>query len=485
MNLRSVLASLRSDRSLNTAKVTLFQGQVFLGKVLKLFPKDHALVQLGGLQVHAKLEAPLAAGRSYWLEVANSQGTPQLKVLESGEIPRQGERSGVALLETLGLSPSKTRVSIVKVLMDENIPFSKEMIVKGAEWLKSAENKEAGLSAIKDMGTKKLPFSRVIFEALLAAQDGTPVHERLGRLTAALGKTNENTDSVDKLRKLLPELIVNPNASGNEMKTSLQQVIARLGLSFERDLIHPKPPLQQQETLKRLLTQMIQQAPSQEIKQQAQQLLAQLSTQKLNAATDLQKLMQPLLLQAFERIDLSSDKNLLNLSSPNASQPLTLKPLLLQVLQQTQSSDVRQQIQQMLSHITSQQLSGTGPFQSVIQLPYQIGGHTSDLTIKWEGKKDKQGRFDADFCRILFYLDLAHLHETAVDVNIQKRFVTIYIFNENHNLGDLIKRFEPQLKERLEAGGYYLSSIQQQEGKLQEIGRADAAGPTSEVDFRV
>ncbi|HET7577860.1 MAG TPA: hypothetical protein VFK33_01165 [Bacillales bacterium] len=475
MNLQSLLNSVQSVKGTNLPKITLLKGQIFLGKIMKLFPGDRAQVQLGGLQVHARLEAPLEAGKSYWLQVANAKGTPELKVLQSRDAPIEKNRSFRSLFEDLGLSPSKQREAVVRALVKENLPLSKEMIQKGGEWVKTAENIQAALDVIRQMASRQLPFTRVVFEALLSEREGTAVHERLNSLSKALTQSPESFPAADKLRELLSTLHLKPSESTETVKQSLQQAMERIGLSYENGLLQSKNS--QLSEQKQLLTQIIAQTTSGDLQKQAQQLLAQLNSQTV-MPPKVQKQIQHILSQAFARGDISSEPKI-------PQQPESLKPLLLQVLQQSGSGEVKQQAQALLSHITAQQLNAAAPFQTMVQLPVQFGSHQTDVTIKWEGQKDREGQLDADHCRILFYLELEHLRETAVDINIQKRFVTIRVYNEKLDLHSLIERFEPALKEGLESVGYHLSSLQQAEGQLPASGAQGKADPISGVDFRI
>ncbi|HEU5138544.1 MAG TPA: hypothetical protein VFT51_01130 [Bacillales bacterium] len=488
MNLRAVLASLQPVRSTGVRSISLVKGQIFSGKIMKLFPHNRALVQLGGLKIHAQLDAPLVAGRSYWLQVANAKGTPVLKVLQANEGIAEKGNPVSRLLESLGLSSTKSREAVVQSFIDERLPLSKELIVKGSEWLHTTENKQDALDVLKQMGARRLPATHAMFEMLVAERQAPPLHEQLGKLMESLNKVSEKSPEFQQLRKLLPELILKPSMSGAEMRQSLQQGVARLGLSFEHDLgqLQNLPKSGGLETLKSALTQIIHEENPGEVKRHARQVLAQMNSQQVQTLIDVEKLIQPQLLRVLSRFGFSFEADSRLIQTQMMQHQATLKPLLMQVIQQTQSSDVRQQSRQLLAHITSQQLNASGEFQTIIQLPVQSGSHLSEATIKWEGKKQKDGIFDADFCRVLFYLELEHLQETVVDVNIQKRFVGIRIFNESHDLRALIEHFEPILKEQLEDGGYQLSSLKQAQGGAPGSEWAnDGTGSLSEVDFRI
>ncbi|MCK9906955.1 hypothetical protein MXD63_44060, partial [Frankia sp. Cpl3] len=48
---------------------------------MQLYPDSTALVQVGGMQVHARLEASLEAGQKAWLQVQPSSDLLTLKIL--------------------------------------------------------------------------------------------------------------------------------------------------------------------------------------------------------------------------------------------------------------------------------------------------------------------------------------------------------------------------------------------------------------------
>ncbi len=66
---------------------------------------------------------------------------------------------------------------------------------------------------------------------------------------------------------------------------------------------------------------------------------------------------------------------------------------------------------------------------------------------------------DTDYCRILFYLTMATLKETIVDVHIQQRIVHISIINDTPHVELYASALEPSLKEKLAEHGYTLSAV--------------------------
>ncbi|GAE43628.1 hypothetical protein [Mesobacillus boroniphilus] len=79
--------------------------------------------------------------------------------------------------------------------------------------------------------------------------------------------------------------------------------------------------------------------------------------------------------------------------------------------------------------------------------------------MQWSGKKTEDGKIDADFCRVLFYLKLEHLDDVIVDMQVQNRIMSVQIFNENPTLRKMAEEMTPLLKLKLAEIDYHLSSV--------------------------
>ncbi|WP_429844573.1 hypothetical protein [Brevibacillus sp. FIR094] len=108
--------------------VELTPGQVFKGTVIKNYPDNMALVQVGGMQVQAKMEASLEPGQKAWLQVQPSTGVVTLKVLESVGEGAGKDASLEGLMRSLGIADTKESKAIVQALLGANLPVNKETI---------------------------------------------------------------------------------------------------------------------------------------------------------------------------------------------------------------------------------------------------------------------------------------------------------------------------------------------------------------------
>jgi len=161
-------------------------------------------------------------------------------------------------------------------------------------------------------------------------------------------------------------------------------------------------------------------------------------------------------------IGYSFENELLSNTDSKGAQWNQLKPLLLELLKQDVPVPVKELANALTDKITGLQLLSqeSGPItQLMLQFPLHFQHHSMDATLQYSGRKTKDGKIDSDYCRILFYLDLAFLKETAIDMQVQKRIVTITVFNENKEIEPLMKSMLASLREKLNEVQYSLSSL--------------------------
>ncbi|MGO4887799.1 hypothetical protein ACJ2A9_08580 [Anaerobacillus sp. MEB173] len=392
--------------------VPLKSGQIFQGRIVKLYPGQLASLQLGGIALTAKLEAALTQGERYWFQVQSGEGIPHLKVIDHNTIRKQtsGTQQSLPmkqLLQQFGLAVSKENEFILQHFSKEEVPFSKEDIRIGGELLtKSGMINKDGITILKTILQKNLPLSLSVFLAVKQTLFGDSISNQLAQLTSILeNKSNEDKQFrllYQQLRQISTEVIITSVETNienlNKVKGQtnivqhLHKVIQLIGLNYEHEL------------------------------QQA------VGNQRLEEIT-------------FER----------------------LKPLLLKALQTPIDSSIKQRIESLIHHITGLQLFYSeqhGPLQQyMVQIPLTLGQFQSDLTVQWQGKKNEKGDLDTDHCRIILYLQLEHLQETIIDVQIQNRVVAIQIYNEKERPASMISALQPILQGNLEENGYHLSIV--------------------------
>ncbi|WP_282171646.1 hypothetical protein [Cytobacillus firmus] len=144
----------------------------------------------------------------------------------------------------------------------------------------------------------------------------------------------------------------------------------------------------------------------------------------------------------------------------------TLKPLLMGFLTEEPAHAAKDAAERLLHKITGfQALSQeSGPLQHFIfQLPVSLWGKISDMTMQWSGRRTEGGNIDPNHCRVIFYLDLEHLNETIIDLQVQNRIINISVINGHSGIKDLTAPFAAELKANLLKLNYKLSSVSFQE----------------------
>lgn len=140
----------------------------------------------------------------------------------------------------------------------------------------------------------------------------------------------------------------------------------------------------------------------------------------------------------------------------------SLKPHLIRLLNENPPPTVKEAAEQLLNKITGFQLLSqeTGPIQQlIVQMPYIIGGKMSEVTVQWSGQKTEDGKINADYCRVLFYLKLEHLDDTIVDMQVQNRIMSMQVINQHPSLKTLADQILPLLKTKLAEVNYHLSAV--------------------------
>ncbi|MGM8211771.1 hypothetical protein ACLIBH_03145 [Virgibacillus sp. W0430] len=187
----------------------------------------------------------------------------------------------------------------------------------------------------------------------------------------------------------------------------------------------------------------------------------------------------------MEKINQLSSAN-----SPANELKLSFKTMLMQLISHSDSI-VREHAHQVIHlmnglHIDSVHESNHF-IQASISLPGEKFSLNQDLQLEFESKKTKDGKIDPDYCRILFLMELQTMKKTIVDMNIQKRFVSVTIYNDYLKASP--SSFEGVLKAGMKKLDYQLSSVTVK--PLQEA-KEDRPQPTVSshnlykgVDYRV
>ncbi|MBP3965277.1 flagellar hook-length control protein FliK, partial [Paenibacillus sp. DLE-14] len=128
-------------------------------------------------------------------------------------------------------------------------------------------------------------------------------------------------------------------------------------------------------------------------------------------------------------------------------------------------SALRDTAQQLVSHITGQQLllspeKTSSLFSHVtmfIPMHSEDGGQTASVHI--QTRRGRKGELDADNCRLLFDLRMKSLGDTVVDVQVVDKIVSLNLWNDHPMAGSLIETSRAELSEALQRAGYQLLTL--------------------------
>lgn len=526
-------------------------GQVFQGKVLKLFPNQTAEVQVGSQKVIAQLEIPLSAGERYWFQVQQGEGQVHLKVLTEGKGTGNANLEG--LLKQFSIPETKTSIVILRFFLSEQLPITKESISMATSLLQGKTMTKEDLEAIKQLISRELPLTKATFDAVRSTIKSPSFH-------AVITSLKNELDSLDILPQTgtrLKEAIV------PYIQTGKEKLSAQVLHEIVRGWTQVKDPFASQQSLKALQqTGFLPIEEEQNILQQAAKRLIGLSEGKPQVqlpGIDSTAKQVSALIAAGNTEDVSTVlknwiggimkdfhvsnqtiKQLFNLLSPNmdsatfdeavsslvskngidANKALNkevilelqavlsqvdrepveefksllksgiqtlglshesesfdiikgkvsdegarvenVKSLLIQLLNEDIPAKVKDSAEALLNRLTGIQLmsSDTTPVQQIVmQIPLVLMNKQTDLTIQWNGRKDANGKIDPSYCRVLFYLDLEHMNETIIDMQIQNRIMKITIINDHENIKHLSSPYIASLKDSLQKLDYQLSNV--------------------------
>lgn len=402
VTLQSMLSQMGATQQIKTA--VFIPGQIINGKILKLFPERMAEVQIGSQKLIAQLEAPLSTNERYWLQVQPGDGNKiQLKVMAAAEDTRQSEGLG-KILRGLSVPVTKENLELIRYFVKEKLPVSKETLPVASNLLRSANSKSEGLEAVKMILTRALPLTPATFSALYTFNKESSLIQLMIQLHGGLTDLPP-TETIMKSKALLEELL--PLKKGTEAGSP--------------------PPVD-------------------------------LDSNPLSPAK-IKKFLSTLGMSYERQLFSEADTRP---AGEQRSITEGLKPQLLRLMHEQPPQAVKDAAEQIVNKITGFQLLSqeSGPVQQlVMQLPIIIGGKMNEITMQWSGKKAPDGKIDAGYCRILFYLKLGHLKETVIDVQIQNRVMSIGVINEQPALSDHCSQLLPELKSKLSEIGYLLSSL--------------------------
>jgi hypothetical protein len=190
-------------------------GQVFQGKISKLFPNQIAEVQVGNQKLIAKLEVPLLAGGRYWFQVQKGEGKLHLKVLPLEDSGKGSTPSMPALLKQLNLAPSKENSEMLSFFIKEKLPLTRDTLQTASTLMKGMNQGQNELTALKEIVTRNLPLTKDVFMGILSNLKNEPLHALMRNLQTELASASPSKNH-QQLSALIRDLVMTQEGKSSE-----------------------------------------------------------------------------------------------------------------------------------------------------------------------------------------------------------------------------------------------------------------------------
>ncbi|GIP27401.1 hypothetical protein J23TS9_25310 [Paenibacillus sp. J23TS9] len=167
----------------------------------------------------------------------------------------------------------------------------------------------------------------------------------------------------------------------------------------------------------------------------------------------------------------------------------TLKGILLQLVNHDEAPQaLKEAAQQLISHLTGQQLllntDRTAPFAQVtLFLPLNGPDGQETASVQIQSRRGPKGELDASNCRLWFDLQMKHLGQTLVDVQVVDRIVSLKVHNDNDWAGELLVNHREEISGAMESLGYQLLTLKTE--PLPEKAADSKQGPAAAASVNV
>lgn len=193
LNIQSLFRSMMGEPNIQDSKVLeLKTGQVVRGVVQQDLGNQEALISISGIQVRAKLEAPLQQGEATMLQVQGETSSGQV-LLKPVVLSGHPSDAGLSdLLKAFGLKDTLANREMLIAMQGAGIPLTKENALRFAELLaaKPAEmDAKPWLQAMAIAHVRGLPTSTAVLQALSEVLTGGSLSERLNAVEQQVQQT--------------------------------------------------------------------------------------------------------------------------------------------------------------------------------------------------------------------------------------------------------------------------------------------------------
>lgn len=491
------------------------KGSLLPGKVLKLFPDQTALLQIGQETLTAKVESPLKLNHQYLLKIIEQRPgeAPVYKVIKelAGEASDKELASAVLAAEKVPKNPSSERIA--EWLLKNNLPIRSDEVKGAAAWILKLppEKRENAFKAV-ELGFKlQLPAEEGVFRSLLEAMDDEPMLKKLSDLYHSLPNSDGDSNVEGRLRSAIKEILTPAAFMKNSDRKSTPEFVqleSTAGRKAEQEAPAATGAAPKQENTQAAVTRNIERTPpagntSDAVKLPAAAVQAEAAGQNEKKgdsslpALASGTLVKELFTHVSRLLGRKEEAMMLNLLKngllPETAKSGALKPLLIEAAKISENMDVKDKADQLVHRLNGFSIlqQENGPLMTQwLQIPIQDPALKSDLTVKWELRKKNGGKIDPAFCRILLFAELERLKETAVDIAIVNKVISISVHNDTPGLDQVSAALADELKQHLSSLGLSLSYVKIVPGSVKKtyqsaVSEAAEASLHKGVDLKI
>lgn len=434
-------------------------NQFITAKILEIFPDQSAKVLYNGSTLHAKLEAPLIKGDNYLFEVSEKNNTIYLKKVDTDPVKSTSEQ----ILSRWSLPASDLNKKAVEFAIIEKLPLLKENIKTVSEVMKFTNELplHEKKAVVQRMMELQLPPKQEIVQAVaFSLKSHAGSSNEFKQLYEALMPFIHKDKAVSKTIELLQELYAFKGNESSKQQAVIQDRVRSMDLKNTADIVMPlngklPVPLKVQTTS---IYDVQENLPTQ-LKDDVMKVSKETN---LNPSEEFITAAKKWLIKS----GLLHEKNIL-LDPIQLKQTETLKSQLLNLQQNADRIElpeiIQQKTEQALNKLTAQQLqniqSNENMQQFILHIPFNGSENPKEMTVRWESNKQDGKGIDPDHCRMLFWLEMKHLKDVAVDVHIQNRIVSLKVYNSHPAIEKFSEPLLNTLKISMKNMNYTLTSV--------------------------
>ncbi|AKM18508.1 hypothetical protein [Geobacillus stearothermophilus] len=492
-------------------------GQAVVGRIERVEEAETgertALVRTGGRLVRARLEAPLAAGRTYLFEIKESGSNVYWKAVALSEPEQAVPREDVVRRWQQAWKLPEAALPVLRQALKAGAAVTKEEAAELAAAVRKTGRPADAEEVLAYLFHRRLPPSPAVFRALWAARTGEPLAVQLERLKAVF--TERSSGPMAPVFKQAADRLLSPPLFAYEAAVRLlltaeegaegpaHALLFRLGLvplpAGRMAAIQNAMQQRQFAEVGKLLGLTDEEAFFARFAAvDAACKSGALSEAEAKLWTSVRTAGDPALSlfhwlrRIAGRLGLEDEAMLAEALKTRGAPPMapSLRRLLLHLLGGAGSKEAEAAAEAFLDRLDGMAViaGSDGPVGHIwISFPLPLGGRNHDFSVYWQGQRKDGGALDPDYSRIVCSVTLEQLGGILIDMRVQRRIVHISLFHDDPRLPELAHRFAPLVKERLQAHGYLLSGIDVKAAEASPPAPSvlPFAGCSSEVDWRV